>query len=91
MNRKTLSIVALSISATVLALACMVSPTPATADAVVAGRDYQAVTARMQTGGDALYVLDNKTGQLAVFTYNLKDNSFLARDIRPVRDAFAGR
>ena len=91
MDSKTLSIVTLSITAIVLVLANMASPTPATAEAVVAGRDYQAVTTRMQTGGDALYILDNKTGQLAVFSYDLKEKKVVPRDVRYVRDAFAGR
>lgn len=91
MDRNTLSIVALSVTATVLGFASMVTPSSATAEAVVSGRDYQAVTTRMQTGGDALYILDNKTGQLAVFTYSPKDNSILPRDIRPLSAAFKGR
>ncbi len=91
MDRKTLSIVTLSITAVVLVLANVISPTPAPAAAVVSGRDYQAVTTSMQTGGDALYVLDNKTGQLAVFAYDAKDKTVRVRDVRYVRDAFAGR
>jgi hypothetical protein len=91
MDRKTLAIAALTITALVLIFANIVSPTPAPAAAVVSGRDYQAVTTSMQTGGDALYILDNKTGQLAVFAYDPKDKSVRVRDVRYVRDAFDGR
>jgi hypothetical protein len=91
MDKKTLGIVALSITATLLVLAYLVEPTPVLAEAVVTGRDYQAVTTRAQNGGDALYILDNKTGQLAVFMYDARDKTVHVRDVRYVRDAFAGR
>ena len=91
MDRKTLTIAALAITALLLVLANMASPNPAPAAAVVVGRDYQAVTTSMQAGGDALYILDNKTGQLAVFAYDPKDKSVRVRDVRYVREAFEGR
>lgn len=91
MDKKTLGIVALSVTATLLVFANLVEPTPTMAEAVVNGRDYQAVTTKAQAGGDALYILDNKTGQLAVFMYDPRDKMVRVRDVRYVRDAFAGR
>lgn len=91
MDKKTLGIVALSITATLLVVSNLMEPSPALAEAVVTGREYQAVTTRSQTGGEALYILDNKTGQLAVFMYDPKDKSVRVRDVRYVRDAFVGR
>ncbi len=91
MDRKTLGIVLLSMMAvSMVVLSLNSTPTAMGATAVI-GRDYQAVTARAQTGGEALYILDNKTGQLAVFLYDTKDKTLRVRDVRMVRDAFVGR
>ena len=91
MEKKTIGIVLLSVSAVLLLILNISSPPTATAAAVASSRDYQAVTSRAKTGGEALYVLDNKTAQLAVFLYDTKDKTVRVRDVRMVRDAFAGR
>lgn len=91
MDRKTLAIVILSVSATLMLAFSIISPPSAQAATAVSGRDYQAVTARAQQGGEALYVLDNKTGLMAVFVYDAKQRSVRVRDVRAVRDAFVVR
>lgn len=91
MDRKTLAILILTVTATLMVAFSIVSPQPAQAAVSVVGRDYQAATARAQGGGEALYVLDNKTGQIAVFLYDTKDKTVRVRDVRRVRDAFGGR
>ncbi|MEO6435465.1 MAG: hypothetical protein ABIP55_06840, partial [Tepidisphaeraceae bacterium] len=63
-------------------------PPSANANVVVKDRDYQVVTAKIQTGGDGLYILDNRTGQIAVFTYDTGARTVRARAVRNVADAF---
>ena len=92
MQKTTLGITALSLSAAMLAIANFtVRPTPAVAAEVVTGRDYQAATARAQTGGEALYILDNKTGQIAVFAYDSKTRDVRLRVVGFVSSAFEAR
>jgi hypothetical protein len=55
----------------------------------VKDRDYQVITAEDVSGGDALYVIDNRTGLMAVFTYDVRDGALRARQVRPVSDAFS--
>ena len=91
-NKNNIIIAILCLSAAVLVgLNLGSGSNSAQAGVVVVGRDYQAVTARSRNGGEALYILDNKTGQLAVFLYDTKDRTVRVRDVRMVRDAFAGR
>ena len=91
MDRKTITIIALSMLAGMLLMLNIDAQRTAEGNVVVVGRDYQAVTTPSKQGGDALYILDNKTGQMAVFMYDTRDRMVRARDVRMVRDAFAGR
>ena len=68
MDRKTLSIGVLFITAVALFLAC-IADKPAKADFAVKDRDYQLVTMRSQGGDDSLYVVDNRSGKMVVFAY----------------------
>ena len=87
MKRNTLSIITLSATAVVLGAAHWFVPT-AKAQEAVKDRDYQVVTARVQSGGDGLYILDNRTGQIAVFTYDPATRGVRARQVRMISDAF---
>ena len=90
MKRKTnIGIGILSFTALALIAAHWFLPAPASAQVAVKERDYQVVTARIQTGGDGLYILDNRTGQLAVFSYEPASRGVRARKVRNVADAFA--
>lgn len=92
MQKTTLGIAGLAVSAAILAVANFaVRTTPAMASVAVTGRDYQCVTTQGQAGSDSLYVLDNKTGQLAVFAYDTRTRDVRLRAVRFVADAFAGR
>jgi hypothetical protein len=88
MDRRTLAIVILSISAVILLAIGVASEPKAQAAMAVQSREYQAATAKAQQGGEALYILDNKTGQMAVFLYDTRDRQLRLRDLRMVRDAF---
>ncbi len=85
MQRKLIMICILTISAVALMIANFATPTRA--DQVVSTRDYQIVTARIQGGGEGLYVLDNRTGILAVLTYDQNTRALTPRVIRPISDA----
>ena len=87
MNRQNLPIVILSITAALL-LAAHVLVQPADAQAVIKDRDYQVVTAKIATGGDGVYIMDIRTGQVAVFTYDPASRGVRARTVRNVADAF---
>jgi hypothetical protein len=84
MNRKSFYIGLLSLSATLLALVNYFWSQPAGAQETIKDRDFAMVTARTQTGGDALYVLDNMTGHLAVFNYDPSAKMLRVRQVRDV-------
>jgi hypothetical protein len=89
MDRKTLGIGILSTTAALLLVIHAFLPSPAQAQVAIKERDYQVVTARITTGGDGLYIMDNRTGQVAVFTYDAASRGVRARTVRNVADAFA--
>ena len=89
LNSKTFAIGLLSLSAVVLFVANCLAPQHAAAQVTVKDRGYSVVTARVQSGGDGLYIVDNETGMMAVFTYNTSSRGIEARAVRQVADAFA--
>ena len=90
MDKKTFGIGILSITATLLTLACLLVPTKkADAAFAVKDRDYQLLTVENVTGGDALYVVDNRTGLMAVFIYDPNGGVLRPRAVRAVSDAFS--
>jgi hypothetical protein len=90
MDKKTFGIGILSLMAVLLLIANVVPVQPAGASAVIKDRDYQLVTARNQLGGEALYVLDNRTGLLAVFIWDTASRQVRVRDVKPLSFAFGG-
>lgn len=87
MDRKLLAICILTITAAALMIANFVIPT-ARADTAVNSHDYQLVTARIQSGGEGLYIVDNRTGLMAIFTYDPQARNLLPRNVRPIADIF---
>jgi hypothetical protein len=47
------------------------------------------ITSPNQAGGDTLYVVDNRTGLMAVFTFDNRTRTLRPRQMRAVADAFA--
>ncbi len=88
MDNKTYAIGILSLTALVLFIANCFAPQAAVGQVSIKERDYSVVTARVQSGGDGLYIVDNATGLMAVFTYNTSTRSVEARAVRHVADAF---
>ena len=89
-DKKNIAIVILAAKATVLIALHMLLPDSAEAATVMKDRDYQLVTSRVQGGGEALYVTDNRTGLVAVFTYDSNARSVVAKAVRPMGELFAG-
>ncbi len=77
-DKKTFAIGILSLTATVLLLGNYFAPPAAVATTTIKDRDFSMVTAAQQTSGDALYVLDNRSGKVAVYAYDPQ-----RREIRP--------
>lgn len=84
----TLWIALLSLAAGVLFTAHFIpTTTPVYAD-VIKDRDYQLITFRQIVGGEALGVIDNRTGMMAVFSYDEARRAMTPRAVRPLADAF---
>ena len=90
MDKKTFTIGVLSLTAVILFCANLLVPPKAHANEVVKDRNYQVITARVTANDEALYVLDNRSGQMAVFVYNPSARQLQVRSVKPVMDAFAG-
>jgi hypothetical protein len=72
MDSKTYGIGILSLTAVALLIANLFAPRPAVAIESVSNDQAQAVTCRSSRGGDALYLLDQSSGKLAVFTVDTR-------------------
>lgn len=90
MDRKTFAIGVLSVTAVVLFVAQFLPVQTANAAFSMQSRDYNVVTARVQQGGDGLYIVDNRSGMVAVYTWDSAARSVKLRAIRPLADAFTG-
>ncbi len=86
MNNRNLAIIVLSISAAALAVLNF-SSKPAVAEQAIAGRDYAIVTASTSVGGEALYILDNRSQKLAIFSYDPNTKQVRPRLVRSINDA----
>jgi hypothetical protein len=90
MEKKNFAISLLCLSAVILMLANYFAPQPAQALMTIKDRDYSLVTARTQNGGDSLYVLDNRSGRVAVFSYDPARRTLVPRVVGEMNAAFAG-
>ena len=88
MDTKTFGIGILSLTALVLVVANCLVPPKASAELSINGQGYTVVTAKVQNGGDGVYILDNRTGNFAVFTYDNNSRRLEPRTVRPLADAF---
>lgn len=90
MDKKTFTIGILSLTALVLLVANQLTPSRVHADFAVKDRSYQAVTAKQQTGDEALYLLDSQSGLMAVFSYDPGRKALVLGAVSPIQGAFAG-
>jgi hypothetical protein len=90
LDKKTFIIGVLSLSAVVLFVANLIQPPRAEAQMSIKDRDYQAVTARVVKGGEALYLTDNRTGKMAVFIYDPNKRAVVPVASGSIGDIFGG-
>jgi len=88
MDSKSYAIGILFLTALVLLVAQFLPVQPAVAAEAIRERDYSVVTTRSTAGGDSLYVADNRTGVIAVFTWDAGRRGVQIRDARLIGDAF---
>jgi hypothetical protein len=88
MDKKTFGIGILSITGALLFVACLMPARPAEAAFSVKDRDYQVITTPSVAGGDTVYVVDNRTGMMAVFGFDNRARVLRPRVVRAVADAF---
>lgn len=88
MQQKQFAIGILSLTAVILFVANLLVPQRATAAFSMKDRDYSAVTAAIQANDEGIYILDNRTGMMALFSYDPNRKGLDVRDVRPVMTAF---
>ena len=92
MDSKTYSIGILSLSALILFVTNLVVPAQqAGAQITVKDSGYSVATSRVQTGGDGLYIVDNGTGLMAVFTWDAASRTVKPRAVKDIGEAFMQR
>lgn len=91
MNNKTFSIGILTVTAVILFIAQFIPIQPAQAALTLKDRDYSVVTARANQGGEVLYVTNNRTGQVAVFAWDIARHTLTLSGVGLVSGAFGGR
>ena len=69
-DKKTFVLGVLSLSAVILVVANILAPRGVNAADTIKDNDYQLQTGLITTGGEALYVTDNRSGMMAAFAYN---------------------
>jgi hypothetical protein len=89
MDRRNFYIGILSLSATVLLLANYFTAQPAMALQTIKDRDFGMVTGSSQAGGDTLYVLDNRSGRVAIFAYSPAAHALVLKKVGDMTAAFA--
>jgi hypothetical protein len=86
MDKKLLAICILSITAIALMIANFATPV-AHADTAISGNGYMLATGRLVGGGEGLYILDNQSGNMVVFTYDANKRQLVPRAFLAVNQA----
>lgn len=89
-TRQRITVAILSLSAAALLVANFQLDKTAQAQQAIIGRDYSLVTAPVVRGDDGLYVLDNRTGMIALFTWDTRTRGVTVSDVRLLDDLMAG-
>ncbi len=88
-DKKMFAIGILSLTAAVLLVGNYFAPEHAVATTTIKDRDFSMVTATVQTGGESLYVLDNRSGRVAVYAYDPSGRVIRPRGIGEMANLFA--
>lgn len=78
----------LTITAIILAAAVFFIPRSAPAEVTIKDGDYLACTYPVQGGSDGLYIVDTRTGVLAVFVYDNSTKTVMPKAMRRIEDGF---
>ena len=94
-DRKTFWLGILVVVAVVLLAAHALQPTSllptAQAQEAVDHRDYSMATATAASGGEVLYILDKRTGNLGLIVWDSQARRPVIRDVKPLTGVFGGR
>ena len=90
MKKQSYAVGILSLTALLLFVANLLMPAHVHAGFAMKERDFQMITGRQAVGDEALYILDGRTGLMAVFNYDPGRRALVLRAVKPVQDAFAG-
>ncbi|HVT90563.1 MAG TPA: hypothetical protein VHD56_17035 [Tepidisphaeraceae bacterium] len=88
MKSQNLAIGFLSITALILFIAQFLPVQPAVAAEALKDRDFSIATARSTRGGDTVYIIDNRSDQIAVFTWDAGQRGLQLSGVGPVSGAF---
>ena len=88
MDKKTFTIGVLTVTAVLLFIAQFLPVQRANAAETIKDRAYMMVTGRNQQGGETLYVTENRSGLIGVFTWDTSSRTVKLRAVMPVADAF---
>jgi hypothetical protein len=91
MDKKNYTIGVLAVTAVILFAAQFLPVRTADASTTANGNQFQMATAHVQQGGDGLYIVDNRTGLIGVFTWDTTSRRVNLRAVRLVSDAFAAK
>lgn len=70
MKSNSLTIGILSVTALILFIAQFIPVRPAYGEVTIKDRDYSLISARSARGGETIYVVDNRSGQIAAFVWD---------------------
>ena len=88
-DKKTFVLGILTLSAVILLVANILAPRGAGAMTTIFDKEtYQMQTGRVTTGGEALYVTDNRTGMMGVFILDPTHRGVRVLAVKPVMEAF---
>jgi hypothetical protein len=88
MDNKTFGIGILSLMMVVLLVANFMPLNTVRANETIKDRDYSLVTGHLQGGGEAVYVLDNRSGLVGVINWDNGKRAITVRAVRPISDCF---
>jgi hypothetical protein len=89
MSQKTFVIGILTVTALILGVANLLPVPRAEAAFSIKDNRYQLVTTKSARGGEVLYVIDNLTGQAAVFGWD--NSSMVPIAVEPLTNLFAAK
>jgi hypothetical protein len=88
MDNKTFGIGILSLMMVVLLVANFMPLNTAQATTTIRDRDFAMVSGHLQGGGEAVYVLDSRSGLVGVINWDNTKRAIAIRAVRPISDCF---